>query len=361
MLMSRPQYLEMIGWQEKVRKSRASQMSEIRSEISEGRTVNEAVRLLKQAEEIRLGLLFLQKKAGVIEVIKGLSKTAEAVLSVCTEHVPEWGQGMSLVAFGKLGGREITFNSDIDLIFVSRGEVKESDSKAAEKLLRVLISYTREGIAYRADTRLRPDGSKGPLVSSLESYERYYSRAAAFWEFQALLKARPVAGNIKTGLNFIEMAKAVLMSRGNGVSSADIRQMRERIIRELSKETGGYDIKLGPGGIEEIEFTIQYLQLKHCREHSGVLVQGTLNAVTRLRDSGVIGKDEAAFLGATYLFYRTLESFLRLRGENILKKEDGRIKNAAEFMGFADKDEFIESLHVKRETARKIFEKYLAP
>lgn len=359
MLMSRPQYLEMIGWQEMRKKGRAFLISEIHAEISEGHAVNEAVRLAKQAEEMRLGLLFLQKKAGVIEVIKGLSKTAEAVLSVCTEHVPDWGKDMALIGFGKLGGREITFNSDIDLIFVSSGEVRESDTRAAEKLLRMLISYTREGIAYRVDTRLRPDGSKGPLVSSIESYEKYYARAAAFWEFQALLKARPVAGNIETGVNFMDMAKVVLMSRGKETSSSDIKQMRDRIVRELSKETEGFDIKLGPGGIEEIEFTVQYLQLINCKEHNRVLVQGTLNAVNRLEDSGNIGKAEAEFLKEAYLFYRTLESFLRLRGENTLKKEEERIKNAAVFMGFADKDEFIESLNVKRETARKLFEKYL--
>jgi glutamate-ammonia-ligase adenylyltransferase len=360
MLMSRPDYLEMIGWQEMRRKSRALLIAEIQAGISEGHTANEAVRLLKQAEEIRLGLLFLDRKAGVIATIKGLSRTAEAILSVCTEHVPGWGEGMALIGFGKLGGREITFNSDLDLIFVSSGEVRESDSRAAEKLLRMLVSYTRDGIAYRADTRLRPDGSKGPLVSSIESFEKYYSGPAAFWEFQALLKARPVAGDVKTGVKFIDMAKGILMSRGAEVSPSDIRQMRDRILRELSKETEGYDIKLGPGGIEEIEFTVQYLQLVGCREHHRVLVQGTLDAVNRLEDARIIRRDEAEFIRETYLFYRTLESFLRLRGENILKRDDERIRTVAGFMGFTDGDAFIKSLETKRETAGKLFEKYLS-
>ena len=360
MLMSRPQYLEMIGWQETRRKSRASLITEIHAGISEGHTANEAVRLLKQAEEIRLGLLFLDRKAGVTATIRGLSRTAEAVLSVCTEHVPGWGEDMTLIGFGKLGGREITFNSDLDLIFVTSGEVRESDSRAAEKLLRMLVSYTRDGIAYSADTRLRPDGSKGPLVSSLESFEKYYSGPAAFWEFQALLKARPVAGDVKTGVKFIDMAKGILISRGTEVSPSDIRQMRERILRELSKETEGYDIKLGPGGIEEIEFAVQYLQLVSCRKHHRVLVQGTLDAVKRLEDARILRKGEAEFIRETYLFYRTLESVLRLRGESILKKDDERIRDTAGFMGFADRDKFIESLEAKREAARKLFEKYLS-
>jgi glutamate-ammonia-ligase adenylyltransferase len=360
MLMSRPQYLEMIGWQETRRKSRVLLISEIHAGISEGHAVNEAVRLLKQAEEIRLGLLFLDRKADVASTIKGLSRTAEAVLSVCAEHVPGWGDDMALIGFGKLGGREITFNSDLDLIFASSGEVRESGSRAAEKLLRILVSYTRDGIAYRVDTRLRPDGSKGPLVSSLSSYEKYYAGAAAFWEFQALLKARPVAGNIRTGVKFIDMAKGILMSRGREISPSDIRQMRDRILRELSKETGGYDIKLGPGGIEEIEFTVQYLQLVNCKEHPGVLVQGTLDAVKRLEASRIIRKGEARFIRETYLFYRMIESFLRLRGEKILKKDDEKIRNVAGLMGFADGDAFIVSLEAKRDTAGDLFEKYLS-
>ncbi len=359
-LMSRPQYLEMIGWQEVRKKSRAGLIEEIYGEVAEGHAVNEAVRLLKQAEEMRLGFLFLRKKADVIEVVKGLSKTAEAILSVCAGHVPDWGEGMALIGFGKLGGREITFNSDLDLIFVSAGEVKESDTRAAEKLLRMLISHTREGIAYRADTRLRPDGSKGPLVSSIETYEKYYSGAAAFWEFQALLKARPVAGNIRTGMRFLDASKVILMSRGREISAADVRQMRERIIRELSKENGGYDIKLGPGGIEEIEFTVQYLQLSHCGEHGRILVQGTLDAVGRLRESRLLPEDEVGFLRDTYLFYRTLESFLRLRGEGTLKKQEEILKSAAAFMGFTDECAFTGSLNKKREAVRKLFEKYLA-
>ena len=183
---------------------------------------------------------------------------------------------------------------------------------------------------------------------------------AAFWEFQALLKARPVAGDVKTGVKFIDMAKGILISRGTEVSSSDIRQMRERILRELSKETEGYDIKLGPGGIEEIEFAVQYLQLVSCRKHHRVLVQGTLDAVKRLEDARILRKGEAEFIRETYLFYRTLESVLRLRGESILKKDDERIRDTAGFMGFADRDKFIESLEAKREAARKLFEKYLS-
>jgi glutamate-ammonia-ligase adenylyltransferase len=266
---------------------------------------------------------------------------------------------MAVIGFGKLGAREITFGSDLDLIFVSSEEVLLSDTRAAEKFLRLLISYTREGIAYRVDTRLRPEGSKGTLVSSIESFRKYYEKAAAFWEFQALLKARPVAGCIKAGLAFMAMARETLVKRGREISPSDIRQMRERIVRELSKEAEGYDIKLGPGGIEEVEFAVQYLQLASCGHDKRVLVQGTVTAIDRLKGAGVIREKEAGFLKDAYLFYRALESFLRLRGENVLKKEEETLKSASGFMGFDSSGLFVESIERKRKEVKKIADRYL--
>ena len=359
-LLGRPQYLELIGWQEKPRKTLKMLGREIEDGIGEGRSANDVIRLVKQAEEIRLGMLFLQRRAGVGDVVRGLSKTAEAILSACAENPGEGAEDLSIIGFGKLGGREITFGSDLDVIFVSSSEPGQTTTRAAEKLLRMLISYTKEGVAYRVDTRLRPEGEKGPLVSSLASFEKYYGRAAAFWEFQALLKVRPVAGNIKTGLSFIDMARKTLMSRGSEISASDIIQMRERILRELSKEAQGYDIKLGPGGIEDIEFVVQYLQLAHCRGREELLVQGTVNAIDRLARTGVLHRGDAGLLKDTYLFYRTIESFLRLRGENILKREEEKLKNAAEFLGVIRSEDFRDILGKKRETVKQLSEKYLA-
>lgn len=359
MLLGRPQYLEMIGWKERTARSLRQLKEEIRNSVLEGRSLNDAVRLVKQTEEIRLGMLFLQKKAGATEVVKGLSKTAEAVLSACAESLSEEAEDLAVIGLGKLGGREITFGSDLDVIFVCPDDPGQGATRVAEKLLRMLISYTKEGVAYRIDTRLRPEGEKGVLVSSLESFEKYYAKAAAFWEFQALLKARPVAGNIKTGLSFLEMARGTLVSRGWGISALNIRQMRERIARELSKEAHGYDVKLGPGGIEDIEFTAQYLQLAHCRVRQELLVQGTVKALGRLRAAGLIQGEEAESMKDAYLFYRTLESFLRLRGEHILKRENERLRYAAEFLGFAQIGTFVDVFEEKRERVNKFRDRYL--
>jgi len=352
-IMRRPDYLELIGHEMVFKKSLKTLSDELRESIRGGQVISDAIRLIRHVEELRLGLLFLQKKIAVTDLIKGLSKTAEAILSRSIEQLE--GR-LAIISFGKFGGREITFNSDIDVIFASAKDVTEVDIKIAERLLRLLISYTREGIAYRVDVRLRPDGTKGPLVSSMNSFKDYYSKNAAFWEFQALLKARPVGGDIQTGQYFINMAREILINHGHLISASDIRAMRERIQKELARETRGYDIKLGHGGLEELEFTIQYLQLKNCKEYPSLLVQGTLDAIKRLRHAGVIKKSEADFMHNAYTFYRMLESYLRLREREILRKDEEDVLNAvSEFLGLNDKEELIKRLAEIRERVRDIF------
>ncbi len=359
MLMARPQHLEMIGWQETLRKSLGTLRAEIREALAEGGSISDAVRLIKQMEEIRIGLLFLQKRIDVIKATRGLSRTAEAVLSTSFEQSGDGKMGMAIISFGKLGGREIAFGSDLDLIFVSKGNVQLEQTKIAEKQLRMLISYTRDGIAYSVDTRLRPEGSKGPLVSSIEALRKYYAESAAFWEFQALLKARPVAGDIDTGCAFMQMAHEKLAAHGSGVNASDIRQMRERIMRERAKESEGYDIKLGPGGIEEIEFMVQYLQLKNCAKHKALLVQNTLAAIRRLANARIIVQTEATMLMDAYLFFRTVECLLRLRGEAVLKKDEESLKSVSGFMGMTDSAVLSVQLETKRTEIKKLSEKYL--
>lgn len=352
-IIRKPDYLELIGHEIVLKKSLNTLKDELKKSDRGGQTLSDAMRIMRQVEEIRLSLLFLQKKIDVTELIKGLSKTAEAILSASVE---ELGGNLAIVGFGKLGGREITFNSDIDIIFASPDNVKEEQTKIAEKLLRLLLSYTREGIAYKVDTRLRPDGTKGALVSSVNALRDYYSGNAAFWEFQALLKARPVAGDIKTGERFIDMAKDILIKHGSMVSASDTRAMRERIQKELAKETEGYDIKLGFGGLEELEFTVQYLQLKNCNKFPSLLVQGTIDAIQRMKRAEILKEPDADFMNNAYIFYRTLESYLRLRERDILKKDEEEILNAvSEFLGLKNKEKLIEKLDETRAKVRNLY------
>jgi len=358
-LISRPRYLEMIGWQEDMKKSVLKIEGEMREAVAAGKTVNDTVRLTKQAEEIRLGMMFMQKKIVVGDVTRGLSRVADAVLSVCLNQIEGDSGSLAVIALGKLGGREINFGSDLDLIFVSAGEVTDRETRIAERFLRMLISYTKEGVAYRVDTRLRPEGSKGPLVSPVSTFRGYYGSSARFWELQALLKARPVSGDSRTGRSFISMARDVLMVQGRTVSAVDILNMRERIMRELSKESMGYDIKLGPGGLEELEFTVQFLQMRYCHRDQRLLVQNTLNAVRRLKSAGIIDQGDAVRFSDAYTSFRTIESLMRLRGDDVVRKGSKELASAALFMGYEAPDTYESSLQGLRMDVMELREKYL--
>jgi len=356
-IMKRREYLELFSHELYSLKSLLSLKRELRAIISAGQSMAEAIRIFKQREEIRLGVLFLDKRIDILRLVKGLSRTAEAIVSLCTDELAK--DGFIVVGMGKIGGREITFDSDLDLIFACREDVQEKEVKAAERLIRLLTSYTKDGLAYRVDVRLRPEGTKGPLISAMNALERYYSRDAHSWEIQALLKARPIAGDPYTAQYFMEMREDILRRRGGEVSATDIKGMRERIQRELSREKEGYDIKLGPGGLEELEFAVQYLQLANADSHGDLLVQGTSDAIKRLASTDLIAGEEADFLRDSYLFYRKLESFMRLKGEPILKKSGISTGDVEEFMGFGDSKELFAHVEERRTQVRKRFEKYL--
>lgn len=356
-IVKRLDYIELLGHEMFLKRTLSSLKKELAETIAAGKPLPDALRMLRQMEEIRLGLLFLEKRIDTVRLMKGLSKTAEAIVSACIDGYA--GDRFVVIGMGKAGGRELTFASDLDLIFVCEGEIKDSHVKAAERVIRLLTSYTKDGIAYRVDVRLRPDGAKGPLVSTIDSLESYYLSAARFWELQALLKARTIAGDRVTRSNFMEIRRECLKRMGKGISASDIRAMRERIQRELSKEADGCDIKLGPGGIEELEFTLQYLQLSNCHKSDKLLVQGTLDAIRRLNITGVIDAETAGFMKETYLFYRTLESLLRLKGEQVVRRDAALISDVSEFMGFEDNEDFLRHLQERRGRVRGMFERFL--
>lgn len=357
MFMGSPEYIESIVEGEIRKKSLSTLRNELKM-LMDRHGEATAIRLLRRFEEIKLGILFLDKKIGAIKLMKTLSKTADAVLSMLSER---HGVLLNIIALGKLGGREIIFNSDLDLIFVTLNEPSEDDIKAAEKLLRICTSYTKDGIAYRIDTRLRPEGSKGPLVSSVEGIRDYYLEHAQVWELQALLKARPILKtpqllNPSTPKLFMDMRREVLMKRGNEITLSDIKKMRERIQRELSKETSGaYDIKLGSGGLEDLEFIVQYLQLKNCKDNPQLLVQGTLNGINRLNKKGILRDNDARMMNEIYLFYRTLETILRLRNESVLKEDSSTLQSLANFMDM-DAGKILSFLNEKRGWVRNFWD-----
>lgn len=317
-----------------------------------------AVRLFRRREELRLGILLLGKQIDILGLMKALSKVAEAVIALLMGELGPARPAVSIISYGKMGGHEITFNSDLDVVFLTRSEPSADDVKAAERLLKTAMSYTKDGIVYKIDTRLRPEGSKGPLVSSLEGLAAYYTQHARLWELQALLKARPVTGDRAIKAAFMKMRREVLLAKGASITLAEVMKMSERISRELSKDapaTGVFDIKRGSGGLTDLEFMVQYLQLRHCRDCPGLLAQNTLEAMRRMRRAGLLTDSDANMLREAYVFYRIIETVLRLRNEVVLKVNGASMKCLSDVMGMRSED-VPEALRRKKELVSSMWE-----
>ncbi|MGO9611747.1 MAG: bifunctional [glutamate--ammonia ligase]-adenylyl-L-tyrosine phosphorylase/[glutamate--ammonia-ligase] adenylyltransferase [Dissulfurispiraceae bacterium] len=353
-LMSSPHYIESLVEDQLREKTLATVKTELKI-LTEEYGQSTATRVLKRLKEIKFGILFLNKKIDVVDLMRLLSRVAETILSSLLPN----DSPVAIIAFGKLGGREIIFNSDLDLIFITPSEPTSDDTKTAERLLKVLMSYTKDGITYPVDARLRPEGSKGQLVNSIAGLKDYYEKSAHPWELQALLKARPVFADVKTKNTFMSLRQEILTKRGREMTVADLRKMREKIQRELSKDRDSsvahhpplntrYDIKLGTGGLEELEFAVQYLQLKHCHLHPRLLVQGTVHAIRRLKTAATLQDADADSLYEIYIFYRSIETMLRLRNESVLRENTDMLQSLANFMK-TDSETILTLLHAKRE------------
>jgi [glutamine synthetase] adenylyltransferase / [glutamine synthetase]-adenylyl-L-tyrosine phosphorylase len=227
---------------------------------------------------------------------------------------------LAVVAMGKCGGRELNYASDVDVIFVAE-PVKDEDetaalataSRLAAGLIGVCARSTPEGSIFPVDPNLRPEGRAGPLVRTLTSHLAYYERWAKTWEFQALLKARPVAGDMALGQAYAETLGPLVWRaarRDNFVE--DVQAMRRRVEQSLPARQAGRELKLGPGGLRDIEFAVQLLQLVHGRTDEMLRSPATLPALAALAAGGYVGRADADELGAAYRFLRRTEHLLQL-------------------------------------------------
>ena len=235
---------------------------------------------------------------------RGLAQLADEVLQAAARTAGA-DPGLAVIGMGKLGGRELNYSSDIDIMFVG-------DPHVHDRTARALLDIART--CYRVDVDLRPEGRDGPLVRSLESYEAYWERWAHTWEFQALLKARAVAGDADQGAAFIERAQSRVWDRPFTLD--DLRAVRSMKARseELLARKGLTDreVKRGRGGIRDIEFSVQLLQLVHGRADADLRSPTTLDALAELGSSGYIDPADARALDAAYRLLRTVEHRLQL-------------------------------------------------
>jgi [glutamine synthetase] adenylyltransferase / [glutamine synthetase]-adenylyl-L-tyrosine phosphorylase len=246
----------------------------------------------------------------------------EAALAVARSELPSESMPcrLAVVAMGKCGARELNYASDVDVIFVAE-PVKDGDetaalataSRLAAGMIGVCARSTPEGSIFPVDPNLRPEGRQGPLVRSLASHRAYYERWAKTWEFQALLKARPVAGDAALGQAYADtLAPLVWQAARREHFVEDTQAMRRRVERSLPAKQAGRELKLGPGGLRDIEFAVQLLQLVHGRTDEALRLPATLPALAALAGGGYVGRDDADELAAAYRFLRRTEHLLQL-------------------------------------------------
>ena len=269
--------------------------------------------------DLSLGLAVDDAAAELADLAAG---AIEAALRLARAEVgqPAETVRLTVIAMGKCGGRELNYVSDVDVIFVAEPvegaeEVKamRTATSVAAAMIRICSDHTREGTLWPVDAGLRPEGRSGPLVRTLSSHTSYYRRWAKTWEFQALLKARPIAGDHELGERYMEMVRPLVWSAADRPDFVtDVQAMRRRVVEHLPAREAERQIKLGPGGLRDIEFAVQLLQLVHGRADPDVRSANTLEALEQLTAGGYVGRDDGASLAAAYRFLRTLEHRLQL-------------------------------------------------
>ncbi|GEC09304.1 glutamate-ammonia-ligase adenylyltransferase [Streptomyces spinoverrucosus] len=227
---------------------------------------------------------------------------------------------LAVIAMGKCGGNELNYVSDVDVIFVGEaaegadeGKALRAATRLASHMMRICSETTVEGSIWPVDANLRPEGRNGPLVRTLSSHLAYYQRWAKTWEFQALLKARPVAGDLELGAEYVAAVGPLVWQaaeRENFV--ADVQKMRRRVVENIPVAEIERELKLGPGGLRDVEFAVQLLQLVHGRADAALRSGSTLEALRALAAGGYVGRADAAQLEDAYRFLRSMEHRIQL-------------------------------------------------
>jgi glutamate-ammonia-ligase adenylyltransferase len=276
--------------------------------------------------------------------------TLDAALAVARSAVPHAGAArLAVLAMGKCGGHELNYVSDVDVIFVHEpGELADgpADEQTALRVATQLASHliavcgelTAEGRIWDVDPALRPEGRAGPLSRTLPAMGAYYERWASTWEFQALLKARPAAGDLSLGQAFVELVQPLIWRAAEREGFvADTQAMRRRVVEHLPLKDADRELKLGEGGLRDVEFAVQLLQLVHGRSDERLRSPSTLAALAALTDGGYVGREDGETLHAAYTFLRRLEHHLqlyRLRRTHVMPEDEPSRRRLGRVMGY---------------------------
>ncbi|MGH8146347.1 MAG: bifunctional [glutamate--ammonia ligase]-adenylyl-L-tyrosine phosphorylase/[glutamate--ammonia-ligase] adenylyltransferase, partial [Rhodanobacteraceae bacterium] len=349
----------------------------------QGQDMLAALRRFRRAEAVRLVFRDVNDLDDVTDTLAGATELYEALIAAALRHAEQTararhgtprnadGAPQSLVVFalGKLGGAELNFSSDVDLI-LAYPEAGASDgvrpldnaeffARVAREFVRLLTEATADGIAARVDLRLRPFGVAGPVAASFAAMEQYYQREGRDWERYAWIKARPVAGDIAAGRHLLETLRPFVYRRYFDYTAlTGLRDMKALIDAEVARRDLADDLKLGAGGIREIEFIVQLQQLIRGGRDASLRVQGLLPALAACAARGDLAQRHARQLREAYLFLRRLENRVQMfadRQTHALPDEDMIRTRLAHTLDHPDWQALVSALGEQRERVSAIF------
>ena len=324
---------------------------------------SDALRLTYRAALVRIAARDLTSDdplATVADIGRELADLADAViesaLALARVEVPGHDRvRLAVIAMGKCGARELNYVSDVDVIHVvepavgddgdvlSPAEAVATATKLAASIARTCSAVTAAGTIWQVDANLRPEGKAGPLVRTLASMSSYYATWAHNWEFQALLKARPMAGDLELGRQFVDLVAPRVWSVADDPQFVGQTQaMRKRVISLLPARDAAQEIKLGAGGLRDTEFSVQLLQLVHGRADERLRLRGTFDALRALVASGYVGRVDGQRLEEAYRLQRVLEhriQLYQLRRTHLMPTDDISLRRLARGLGLATADE----------------------
>lgn len=350
-----------------------------------------SLRRFKRRAILRIAARDIVAHAPLASITEDLANLADASLEAAIESAREelvqrYGRPIdertqapstfAVLAFGKLGGQELNFSSDIDLIFIYSGDggtaggtsgiVSNAEfyQKLGERVIKAIAEQTPEGHVFRVDMRLRPHGRVGPLAVSIDNAVSYYENYGRAWERQALIKARPAAGDLQLGQEFIERTRPFVFPRYfDDETLEDIRGVKEQTEEQTQAEgTTDIEVKLGRGGIRDIEFTVQVLQLLNGGRLPSLRTTNTLEAIDALSRHALLRPLEAQALARNYIFLREVEHRLQIEGSqqrHALPRDPAELTLLARRLGYRSGPSFMAEYRERCEENRAILERFI--
>ena len=309
--------------------------------------------LVREYRKVLLGLASrdICYKWPLREVAAELADAADAILQSSLQVALDKNSqlakqfNLAIIAMGKAGGQELNYVSDVDVIFTAEAKAGFDEqiaisaaTKVATEVMQYISVANDGGEIWEVDAALRPEGKAGPLVRTVEQHVSYYQRWASTWEFQALLKARFSAGDVELGNKYLDQITPFVWqaaSKENFVD--DVQKMRKKVEENIDDRVGERELKLAPGGLRDVEFAVQLLQLVHGRSDAMVRSSNTLQALDQLATWGYIGREDAATFSTAYTFLRTLEHRIQLQKlsrTHVLPEEENELRKLGRSLGF---------------------------